>query len=97
MSALKDLMLQMMRDLNGGALSTVSIMALLGREGRLTMGNVAGHLGLSHSAVSELSKSMALRGLAVKTRDDHDERVVFLSLTAEGKRLVQGWEGLLKP
>lgn len=58
-------------------------------EGRLSMGELSGNMYLHISTVSGIIDRLEEKGLAERKRDRADRRIVKISLTKEGKRLVQ--------
>ncbi len=55
---------------------------------RVTVGYIAGRLGLRHHTVVELSKRSEEAGLVVRTSEQGEYRHVILTLTAQGVRLL---------
>ncbi|WJE54266.1 MarR family transcriptional regulator [Bacillus cereus] len=66
----------------------IRIMQIISRETETTIGKVASELGLSHNTASEHVKRLIQRGFVIKERNKQDERVVNLTLTAEGKEML---------
>jgi DNA-binding MarR family transcriptional regulator len=83
--------------------SAVSILRWLDRHHTLTVSALAEILGLHPSTVSTQLRPLIEQGLAVRSADPHDRRVVSLSLTPSGRdacaRLRQdmhdGWGQIL--
>ncbi len=71
---------------------------LLADEGPKTVGEAAHALGVSHASVSQCAKAMQKRGLLVFGRDARDDRRRVLSLSDDGRNLVDRlcplWEDL---
>jgi len=62
----------------------------------VTLGWLAGHLGLPMSTTSVLVKGLAARGFVERGRDPRDERRLAVTLTAEGRERV-GHDTVLEP
>ncbi|WCB94284.1 hypothetical protein DSM104299_03016 [Baekduia alba] len=60
--------------------------ALWERDGR-TPGDIAAAVGVTTPTVVKMATRMAATGLVTRRRDDHDQRLVRLWLTAAGRRL----------
>jgi len=52
-----------------------------------TMSELGDRLGLESSTLTPLIKRLETKGYLVRTRDEHDERRVIITLTQEGKML----------
>ena len=61
----------------------------LGSDGALTMGEVARRLRSTEKTVTGLVDRLEREGLAKRTRDDHDRRVVRVALTKKGQSIHQ--------
>ncbi|HTP42304.1 MAG TPA: MarR family transcriptional regulator [Nitrospiria bacterium] len=59
------------------------------REGRLSMGELSGRMYLHISTVSGVVDRLEEKGYVERARAPSDRRVVKISLTKEGKRVVQ--------
>lgn len=57
--------------------------------GTLSLGDLAGHLGIPKSSASEQVKSLARRGLLSRRRDPGDERRLAIVLTPKGAATVR--------
>jgi DNA-binding MarR family transcriptional regulator len=57
---------------------------------QLTVSEVADRLQLSRNSVTELVNRAEEIGLVRRTQADHDQRVVYLTLTPEGERRLMG-------
>jgi MarR family transcriptional regulator, organic hydroperoxide resistance regulator len=66
----------------------LGLLDLLSRHGPLTVGELAGALGISHPSVSQSRQSLARAGLIAWERDGQDQRRRKLRLTEEGSALV---------
>lgn len=65
------------------------VLDALAREQALTVSELAAHLGVSHAAVSQVRQALAQRGLIQSLADPGDTRRRTLSLSPEGRRLVE--------
>lgn len=63
----------------------------LRRRGTLSIGDVAGALGISQSSATTACKRLEASGLISRDRRIDDERVVEVSLTDMGRTTVEGW------
>ncbi len=63
----------------------------LHRRGELSVGEVAEALGVSQSSATIACKRLEVAGLVRRSRRPTDERVVEISLTAEGRCKVDSW------
>jgi len=59
------------------------------REGRLSMGELSERMYLHISTVSGVVDRLEEKGYVERTRESMDRRIVKISLTKEGKRVVQ--------
>jgi DNA-binding MarR family transcriptional regulator len=59
-------------------------------EEQLTVSELADRLQLSRNSVTELVNRAEEIGLVRRTQADHDQRVVYLTLTPEGERRLMG-------
>jgi DNA-binding MarR family transcriptional regulator len=64
------------------------LLAVRGHDGSPSVGDVAGHLMLRHHSAVELVDRAEAAGLLRRVRDDVDQRVVRLELTADGERRI---------
>lgn len=66
------------------------LLQIAGAQGdaQVTVGYLAGRLGLRHNSVVELCNRCEEAGLLVRRHDDADRRCVLLELTAKGRRLL---------
>jgi len=55
----------------------------------LRVGELAMKLAMHQTTTSNLVDILARRGLVIKKRDQHDQRVVRLTLSSEGKKLLK--------
>ena len=81
-----------MRHWPGGRLSLVhvNVLAILELDGPLTMRGLAEAMDVSQASATGIVDRMEQRGLVERQRDDEDRRVVRVTLTDEGRRLVSG-------
>ena len=64
----------------------VLILLKLGDE--RTVGDLAEHASLDQTTVSHILRRLQRQGLVARTRQEHDNRSVLVSLTNEGKRVA---------
>lgn len=64
------------------------VLNLLSLYGPLSVGELAGPLGISHASVSQTRKSLEKAGLILMTPDPGDARSRKISLSAEGEALL---------
>lgn len=64
------------------------VLKKISARGRLTVSEVAEELGVSLSAVTALVDRLVKNGLAVRSRDERDRRLVWLEATSKGKRVL---------
>jgi len=76
----------------GGQLSLVHlhVLAILDIEGPLAMRALAESLDVSQASMTGIVDRMEQRGLVERQRDEEDRRVVRVSLTDEGRKMVGG-------
>jgi DNA-binding MarR family transcriptional regulator len=81
----------LMRSRRGGDLSVPQFRALLfiGRSRRCSLSDVALHVGITLPAMSKLIDSLVGRNLVARAPEADDRRRLALSLTFEGKALVE--------
>ncbi len=60
-----------------------------GRDGRLTISELADKMKLRHHSTVELVNRAEKSGLVARTRAQHDRRHVFVSLTPHGETMLQ--------
>ncbi len=63
----------------------LGLLRLLAVVGPLSVGEQAGHLGLSRATATELVDRLESKGLVARIRDGHDRRRVIVSLTEAGR------------
>lgn len=71
----------------GLATSHGDILFVLLKNERLTMKEIAEKIGRDKSTVTALVNKLVQMGYVKKSRDDEDGRTIFVSLTAEGRKL----------
>ncbi len=54
-----------------------------------TAGEMVDQLGLSQSALSQLTQRLVTAGLLRKSKDEHDARIKHLELTPKGRQLME--------
>ncbi len=64
------------------------VLKKISAKGRLTVSEVAEELGVSLSAVTALVDRLVKNGLAMRSRDERDRRLVWLEATSKGKRVL---------
>ncbi len=62
----------------------------LRESGKLQVSRLAERMCLHASTVSGIADRLEAKGLATRSRDSEDHRVVGLSITSEGLRLLEG-------
>lgn len=77
---------QFVGGLNGNQLF---VLIAIGYRGRLTVSELAEHLGVSLSAVTGLTDRLVRLRLVERHRDEGDRRLVFVELTKEGEQTVE--------
>ena len=65
------------------------LLAVRGHDGTPSVGEVADHLLLRHHSAVELVDRAERAGLVARSSEDDDQRVVRVSLTAEGRRRLE--------
>ena len=65
------------------------LLAISGHPGSPSIGDVADHLLLRHHSAVELVDRAERAGLVARSSEDDDQRVVRVSLTAEGRRRLR--------
>lgn len=74
--------------------SQASILHVLDDEASLTAGELADACGIAGSAVTRLVDRLEAQYLVVRTQKEDDRRVVYLSLTCDGRRIAAAWRDL---
>ncbi len=93
---LEELLAQMVRYVHArleeeGAISPSQyyLMKMLERSTVLTVSDLATKLGMTAAGATGLIDRLSKAGLAVRRRDEHDRRVVWVELSAEGAASLQ--------
>lgn len=63
----------------------------IAQHGPLSIGELASALGVSHSAATTACQRIEKVGLATRTRDPQDERIVRVTLTDQGRERIAQW------
>lgn len=71
--------------------SQTMVLNLLSATDSLRMSAIAEHLAVSKEQASRAVKPLAEQGLVERHHDARDRKVVNVSLSAEGKAVVDGW------
>jgi len=66
----------------------VKILISIRGKGLINVGAVSKLTGIGQANVSTICKKMEKEGFVIRQRDKKDERVVFISITGEGERIV---------
>ena len=77
-------------------------LTVLDKEGPLSLGELAGRVGVEPNSLSPLLKKMSAAGLIARARDPEDERRMVLSVLPFGKEVLarareivaEGWQAL---
>jgi MarR family transcriptional regulator, organic hydroperoxide resistance regulator len=69
-------------------LSQYAVLSSLEEQGELTMGALAGHLGTTMGAVTNLVDKLVDSGRVSRARSDEDRRVVRVKILPAGKEMV---------
>ena len=72
------------------------VLELLSRQERQTISMLAQYLLLDGPAVTNLAKRLEQSGLVTRVRSREDERVVKVSLTAEGRDIVRSLHPIME-
>lgn len=64
------------------------VLKKINSKGRLTVSEVADELGVSLSAITALVDRLVKAGMALRTRDEQDRRLVWLEATDKGKDIL---------
>lgn len=68
------------------------LLCCLRQEPRLSSGDIAKQLGLTHSNTSKVIRSVEKKGLIERILGDDDKRQMYFSLTQEGERCLKELE-----
>ena len=67
------------------------LLRLLRCKGALSISELAEALGITGSSVTTACKRLEKAGLVTRERQNHDERMVRVMLTAQGNKHVEAW------
>ena len=67
------------------------LLRLLGRDGALSISELAEALGVTGSSVTTACKRLEKAGLVTRERQQDDERMVRVMLTSQGHEHVEAW------
>jgi DNA-binding MarR family transcriptional regulator len=67
------------------------LLRVLNRAGPLSIGELAGELGIATSSATAACKRLEKAGLLKRERQADDERIVRVSLTAQGLAQIEAW------
>jgi len=67
--------------------SQLLVMEILAADGQLSIGRIAGRVGLAQATVTVIVDRLAERELVVRRRSDADRRLVVVNLTKQGSEL----------
>jgi DNA-binding MarR family transcriptional regulator len=81
-----ELACQMVSGITG---SQFFVLKKISNKGRLTVSEVADELGVSLSAITALVDRLVKGGLAVRSRDGQDRRLVWLEATEKGEEILK--------
>lgn len=73
----------------GHSPSVMSALALIGRHGPMTLGELADAEGVSRPSMTAIAAKLVDLGLAARSADAADGRVVRVSITPAGKRALE--------
>ena len=76
----------------GLCLNEGMLLCCLRQEPRLSSGDIAKQLGLTHSNTSKVIRSVEKKGLVERILGDDDKRQMYFSLTREGEDCLKGLE-----
>jgi DNA-binding MarR family transcriptional regulator len=82
---------RILRQQDGGELtaSMVSALAVINREGRLTLGELAAREHVAAPSVTRVVDKLRRAGLVTRNVSDRDGRVTYVEVTTEGRQLVE--------
>jgi DNA-binding MarR family transcriptional regulator len=67
------------------------LLRLLRRKGALSISELAEALGVTGSSVTTACKRLEKAGLVTRERQNHDERMVRVTLTSQGHEHIEVW------
>lgn len=74
------------------SLPHLAILRWLGRSGPISVSHTAQYAQVSQSAVTQAAKKLEQHGYVTRRRDEHDQRVVWISLTDAGREQVEAFK-----
>nr|WP_317448866.1 MarR family transcriptional regulator [uncultured Sellimonas sp.] len=69
---------------------------ILSKEGKLPQKDIAKRLGVKPPSITALLKKLEARNLIVRTQDDQDQRVSWITLSEEGKCYINRIKDMMK-
>ena len=66
----------------------LQVLGLIQRAGRITPGELARQTGLSTGSVTGVTDRLVVAGYAIRDRDEHDRRKVYLAAEPDGLRRI---------
>ena len=69
---------------------------ILSKEGRLPQKEIAKKLGVKPPSITALLKKLEARGLIVRSSDEQDQRVSWITLSDEGRRYIRRIKDAMK-
>lgn len=70
-------------------ISHILILGHLNRQGNSRPSDIAKVIGLTPPTVTHLSEKLVKKGLAVRSKDDDDRRIIYLEITKAGKEILE--------
>lgn len=74
---------------NGLSVTQLNTLMSLYHKGTCGISDVGDHLGITNAATSQMIQRLVEQGLLIRTEDLTDRRVKQVSLTAEGRMLIE--------
>lgn len=69
--------------------SLLSALVTIERQGPIALGQLAAREGVTPPSITRMAATLEQRGLVRRETDSADRRVAYVSLTADGRRMVQ--------
>ena len=69
---------------------------ILSKEGRLPQKEIARKLGVKPPSMTALLKKLEARGLVVRRQDEQDQRILWITLSEEGKHYIDRIKDAMK-
>ena len=69
---------------------------ILSKEGKLPQKDIAKKLGVKPPSITALLKKLEARGLIIRSQDDQDQRVSWITLSEEGKHYINKIKDMMK-